>query len=157
VPTTTVAELNVAIPNAVEHAEPRPTEPMTPEVREPVDEPRASLPTEQTGQKVWAPRGPHWFENELLSASNDGPRMRLGRDNRYRQMVIAFDESPCDEVLERLHQGWTWRQAEGQWTKQLEIGHEQRGHQDAEKLFEELLKLELRDRNISQVTEAIRR
>ena len=144
--------------NAVERAEPKPSEPMTPEPREPAAEPRAIPPTEQNAQKTWALRGPLWFQTVQLSSANDGPRMQLGRDNRFNQMTISFDEKPSEEVRERLHNnGWRWRQAESQWTKQLEIDHRATGHQDAEKLFEALAIIERRDRHISEVTEAIRR
>ena len=128
-----------------------PSEPMT-------SQPRSEQPTEHNGQKVWAPRGPLWFQTIPLSSTNDGPRMRLGRDNRFNQMAIAFDEKPCEDSRKRLHNdGWKWRQAESQWTKQLEIDHRATGQQDAEKLFEALAKIERRERQLDEQLEAIRR
>jgi hypothetical protein len=102
--------------------------------------------------KTWAVSGPHWETTINLSTQNDGPKMRLGRNNKYRQMVISFDEAPCGEVLDRLHEAaWKHRPVEGVWTLQLELGHEARGHQDAAKFFNELVALERKARGLEAV------
>lgn len=136
-----------------------PTEPSAPaaataEAHEP---PPAASPDGPRPAKAWAPKGPLWFQSVGLSNEADGPRMRLGRDNRFQQMAIAFDEKPTAEARRRLHaDGWKWRPAEGQWTKQLEIDRRARGQQDAEKLFDELTRIERQDRHLSETVGAIR-
>ena len=55
-----------------------------------------------------------------LSNANDGPKARLYRSQRFHQMAIQFDEKPDESIRQRLRDdGWTWRPAEGAWTKQL--------------------------------------
>lgn len=113
------------------------------------------IPAEAT--KTWAPSGPRWSRTERLSNERDGPKMRLGRDNRFNQMAIAFDVKPAEEIRERLHDaGWKWRQAESQWTKQLDDENRATSHQDAERFFDELLRLERKDRNVSETPGAVR-
>lgn len=38
-----------------------------------------------------------------LGHRNDDPKMRCGR-NKFRQMVIPFDEAPCEDILTRLRE-----------------------------------------------------
>jgi hypothetical protein len=55
-----------------------------------------------------------------LSNDNDGPKTRLYRNQRFQQMAIQFDEKPDESIRQKLRDdGWTWRSAEGAWTKQL--------------------------------------
>ncbi len=73
-----------------------------------------------------------------LCDDNDGPKARLYRNQRFRQMAIQFDEKPDEGIRQRLRDdGWTWRPAEGAWTKQL---GERSGetHRQAQELFESI-------------------
>jgi hypothetical protein len=55
-----------------------------------------------------------------LSNSNEGPKMRLYRNQRFQQMAIQFDEKPDEAIRQKLRDdGWTWRGTEAAWTKQL--------------------------------------
>lgn len=73
-----------------------------------------------------------------LSDSNDGPRIRLYRNQKFQQMAIQFDEKPDEPVRQKLREhGWTWRGAEGAWTKQLGERPAQT-HRMAEELFESI-------------------
>jgi hypothetical protein len=55
-----------------------------------------------------------------LSNNNDGPKARLYRSHRFQQLAIQLDEKPDEGIRQRLRDdGWTWRPAEGAWTKQL--------------------------------------
>ena len=75
--------------------------------------------------------------------------MRLGRDNRFQQMAIQFEAKPTEEVRQRLHQeGWRWRPAESIWTKQLEFERKAQGHLEAERLFDELAKIEMQEHKV---------
>jgi hypothetical protein len=70
-----------------------------------------------------------------LSADKDGPKMRLYRSQRFQQMAIQLDEKPDEGIRQQLREsGWTWRPAEGAWTKQL---GERPGetHRQAQELF----------------------
>lgn len=88
----------------------------------------------------------------LLGPSNDSPKMRLLRSNRFKQMQIAFDEKPDEQYRARLHEaGWRWRQAEGLWTVQLEPEHKWRTHADAERLFTEIGNAIRADRGLEPV------
>jgi hypothetical protein len=99
--------------------------------------------------KIWATSGPMWETTVNLSTQNDGPKMRFGRNNKYRQMVIQFDQAPCQDVLDELYERtWKPRPAEGVWTRQLELGHEARGHADAARCFDHLVALERRARGL---------
>lgn len=83
--------------------------------------------------------------------------MRLGRDNQFQQMAIAFDEKPAEETRRRLQaDGWKWRSGEERWTKQLDPDRKATGQQDAEKLFDELIRIERRDRQVEEQVGAIR-
>ncbi|MGL6075450.1 MAG: hypothetical protein ACRC8S_14945 [Fimbriiglobus sp.] len=116
----------------------------------PAASPAESLPAEATEKpaKTWA-SGPQWENSINLSTSNTGPKMRLGRNNKYRQMVIQFDEAPCADVLDLLHEAeWRRRPAEGVWTQQMTLGHEARGHQEAANFFEELAGMERQARGL---------
>lgn len=119
--------------------------------------PPAANPDEVVPAKTWAPKGPTWFQTVILSDRNEGPRMRLGRDNQYQQMAIAFDEKPAEEIRHRLQgDGWKWRGAESRWTKQLDPDRRATGQQDAEKLFDELVRIERRERHVSEQVGTIR-
>lgn len=132
-----------------------------------VPEPKAATPepiatpetpaTESNAPKTWAASGPLWYRTVSLSERNDGPRMRLGRDNKFLQMAIHFDEKPTDETRTKLRaEGFKFRGAEGVWTRQLDPDRKATGQQDAEKLFDELAKIERRDRQIGEEVGAIR-
>jgi hypothetical protein len=83
--------------------------------------------------------GPFDIQSIALSAENDGPRMRLLRSNKYKQMQIQFDEKPAEAVRERLtSEGWKWRDAERVWTKQFDPDARWRTQADAENLFIEI-------------------
>jgi hypothetical protein len=107
------------------------------------------IPEAETQEAALQPRGPFWFQSSLLSQEPDGPKMRLGRDNRFQQMAIQFEAKPTEEVRQRLHQdGWRWRPAESIWTKQLEFDRKAQGHLEAERLFDELAKIEMQERKV---------
>lgn len=89
-------------------------------------------------QRQWVV-GPHWFKGVSLGTGRDAPRVRLGRDNKFKQMAILFTEKPEAEVIEALHaEGWTWRGKERYWTKQLDPMHLATSQQDAERFFDQL-------------------
>lgn len=111
--------------------------------------PLSEAPTPEPPAKTWAGRGPTWETTVTLAERPDGPKMRFGRNNTYRQVAVRFDEAPCGEVLDRLHDaGWKRRPAEGVWTLQLEHGREARGHQEAATFFAGLAALERRARGL---------
>jgi hypothetical protein len=129
---------------------------VTQPVRATLIETTAAAPSAESGPaevtekpaKTWA-SGPQWENSINLSTSNTGPKMRLGRNNKYRQMVIQFDEAPSADVLDLLHDAeWRRRPTEGVWTQQMALGHEARGHQEAANFFEQLAGLERQARGL---------
>ena len=85
------------------------------------------------------PSGPFSATSVALSDSNDGPKARLYRNQKFQQMAIQFDEKPDESIRQRLREdGWTWRTAEAVWTKQL---GERPGetHRKAEEFFEKIV------------------
>ncbi len=93
---------------------------------------------EAAPSRQWV-QGPHWFKGVALGAERDAPRVRLGRDNKFKQMAILFTEKPEAEVIEALHaDGWTWRGKERYWTRQLDPANPATGQQDAERFFDQL-------------------
>ena len=106
----------------------------------------AAASGESVPAKTWV-NGPLWSQTVNLSGANDGPRMRLGRDHRFQQMAIAFDVKPAAEVIQRLHDdGWKWRGAESQWTKQWDAEQRSASQLEAKAFFENLVTLERRER-----------
>jgi hypothetical protein len=84
-----------------------------------------------------------------LGEGNDAPKMRLYRNRRMNQVAIQFDEKPEEPYRQRLRdEGYTWRGAEGVWTKQL---GEQRasGQLAAERLVEELANTIRQDKGLA--------
>ena len=126
-------------------------------VVEPSEVSATAAPAEPETSRTWASSGPVWFQTVNLSDRNDGPHMRLGRDHRFQQMAIAFDEKPTAEVLQELREdGWRWRGQEGQWTKQLLSEQRAAGHLAAEQLFGRLANLERREHGVSDTPAASR-
>ena len=116
------------------------------------NEPPAPPPPEPVPAKAWAASGPHWFQAVSLSTDSGGPRIRLGRDNRFQQMAISFDEKPPADVIQQLRDdGWRWRGQEGYWTKQFNPEQCATGQLDAEQLFERLAVIEQRERGLCDV------
>ena len=73
-----------------------------------------------------------------LTDSNNGPKIRLYRSQKFHQMAITFDEKPDEHIRQRLRDyGWTWRGAENAWTKQLDERPSET-HRKAEELFESI-------------------
>lgn len=80
---------------------------------------------------------PFYFQTICLSADKNGPRMRLGRSNRYQQVIMQFDEKPNQDTTDALkHDGWRWRSEERVWTKQLDKDARWRTQADAQRLFQ---------------------
>jgi hypothetical protein len=78
--------------------------------------------------------GPKAIDTITLGDTNDAPKMRLFRNQRFNQMAIAFEVKPDQKYIDLLRdEGYRFR--DGGWTKQL--GHEEKwkGHADAERLF----------------------
>lgn len=104
--------------------------------------PLASTPEQNPPEAGFASRitRPDPFDEITIALSNssDGPKMRLYRSKKFQQMAMQFDEKPDEAVLQRLRDdGWTWRTAEGVWTRQL---GERPGemHRQAQQLFESI-------------------
>ncbi|OWK40966.1 hypothetical protein FRUB_04858 [Fimbriiglobus ruber] len=71
-----------------------------------------------------------------LSGDHEGPKARLSRSQRFRQLAIQFDEKPDEGIRQRLREdGWTWRVPDGAWTKQLG-DRPAETHRRAQELFE---------------------
>jgi hypothetical protein len=103
---------------------------------QPPAEAKAAAESPSTGFATRVKR-PDPFSQMTIALSNDneGPKARLYRSHRFQQMAIQFDEKPDEDIRQRLRDdGWTWRPAEGAWTKQL---GEQPGqaHRKAQALF----------------------
>jgi hypothetical protein len=101
---------------------------------------------------------PQWIQTVNLGRENSGPKMRLGRSERFQQMVIQFDEKPTDETRIHLGEaGWRWRSAEGQWTKQLDFGSRARDQLEAEKLFADIARYERSERGLPTTPHSVSR
>jgi hypothetical protein len=144
-------EAAVAVPAEVVNTTPAPVEPVaTSQVSPPP--PMLAVSNAEPPAKTWTPNGPTWETTVTLTRRNDGPKMRCGRNNKFRQMVIQFDELPCEETAQRLADvAWKHREAEGVWTKQLDYGQEASGHRAAQKLFDDVVAIECRIRNLEPV------
>jgi hypothetical protein len=87
---------------------------------------------------------PHFFESVALTEKHDGPKLRLGRSNRHKEMLIKFDEKPGEgEVGEAIFtalkdKGFRWNRDAGAWTLKMDPAQKWRAHQDAEKLFRDI-------------------
>lgn len=112
-------------------------------------DPHASEPaTTVAGQPTIVHR-PLWIQTKNLGRDDKGPRMRLGRSERFQQMVIQFDEKPTDDTRIQLGDaGWRWRPFESQWTRQLDFENRASDQIQAEKLFEEIAWHERRERGL---------
>jgi hypothetical protein len=90
-----------------------------------------------------------------LGEGNDALKVRLYRNRRMNQVAIQFDEKPEEPYRQRLRdEGYTWRGAEGVWTKQL--GEERAsGQLAAERLVEELASAIRQDRGLAPVGRAV--
>jgi len=127
---------------AAENSESTPSE----NVNEPVNPPAetaVSTPAEQgegkPEQKTFRQIDPFGVESILLGPTNDSPRIRLLRSNKFQQMQIKFDEKPADNHLDMLRDnGWTWRNQEKVWTIQLDKESRWKTQADAEYLFREI-------------------
>lgn len=104
--------------------------------------PLDSSPSQQSPASGFAAKltlpDPFGATSVALSDSKDGPKIRLYRSHKFQQMAIQFDEKPDEAVRQKLREdGWTWRGAEGVWTKQL---GERPGetHSKAEEFFENI-------------------
>jgi hypothetical protein len=104
--------------------------------------PLASTPSQNPPEAGFASRitRPDPFDEITiaLSNSNDAPKMRLYRSKTFQQMAMQFDEKPDEAVRLRLREeGWTWRTADGVWTRQF---GERPGetHRKAQELFESI-------------------
>jgi hypothetical protein len=112
------------------------TSPGTPDLR-----PESASPVGEESEasaKGWA-AGPHWLQTVGMTADRDGPRMRVGENRRYRQMVVQFDVKPDEEHREALHAaGFRWRPAEEVWTRQIDPDRPRADRADAERLFDRI-------------------
>jgi len=112
------------------------------------------------GSQATAPAAspPRWIQQVSLSRDPQGPKLRLGRSERFQQMVIQFDEKPTDESRSQLGDaGWRWRPAEGQWTKQLDADSRARSQLHAEQLFDSLVHSERQERGLPTLASSLGR
>jgi hypothetical protein len=87
-----------------------------------------------------------------LTDNNDGPKVRLYRSQKFQQMAIQFDEKPDESIRQKLREdGWTWRGAEGVWTKQLGERPGQM-HRQAEEFFQTIANELRQARGLEPVT-----
>ncbi len=71
-----------------------------------------------------------------LTADSNGPKIRLQRSNRYRQMRIVTDEKPAAKYLQAFRDaGMKWRNEDKAWTIQLEKDAAWRTALDIERVF----------------------
>ena len=122
----------------------------------PLAEGRLALPKDPQGEPATPVAGqptivhrPLWIQTKNLGRDDKGPKMRLGRSERFQQMVIQFDEKPTDDTRIQLGDaGWRWRPFESQWTRQLDFENRASDQIQAEKLFEEIAWHERRERGL---------
>lgn len=98
------------------------------------------------------PSDPKPIDTITLGDTNDAPKMRLFRNQRFNQMAIAFEEKPEQKYIDQLRDaGYRFR--DGGWTKQL--GHEEKwkGHADAERLFYQIANSIRADKGLEPVSQ----
>jgi hypothetical protein len=84
--------------------------------------------------------------NEIsMDDDRNGPKMRLVRSHRPRDVWIAFDVNPGKTITDQIKaEGFRWEpraevnERPGAWVKPLHAGQEIRIMLDAEKLFKSL-------------------
>lgn len=82
---------------------------------------------------------PNVLQTVPITEDNDGPKMRLLRSNRFRQMQIQFDDKPQQEVIELLKdEGFRWNQTDRVWTLAMNPTARGASHAIAERLFQDI-------------------
>jgi hypothetical protein len=77
--------------------------------------------------------------------------VRLLESRHYRQMQIKFDVRPSQPVLDKVAEaGYSWKNKDKVWTKQLEEGTAMQDRIDAERLFAEVRDILRADKGIAQ-------
>lgn len=115
----------------------------------PASDTQGSEVAASVGELPTIPHRPLWIQMVSLGRDNAGPKMRLGRSERFQQMVIQFDEKPTDDTRIQLGDaGWRWRPLESYWTKQLNFDNRAGDQLQAEKLFAEIAWHERRERGL---------
>jgi hypothetical protein len=79
------------------------------------------------------------IETITLGDTNDAPKMRLFRNQRFNQMAIQLDEKPDAKYTGMLRDaGFRWRQDDKVWTKQMPREEKWKTQADAERLFRDI-------------------
>jgi hypothetical protein len=79
------------------------------------------------------------FASITLGESNNAPKMRLFRSQRFQQMALQFDEKPDVKYTEMLREaGYRWRGDDKVWTRQINRTEKWKSHADAERIFSEI-------------------
>lgn len=96
------------------------------------------------------PRGMHIID---LSPDPKGPKARLLRSEKHKDMWVQFTENPGKEITDQLKEsGFHWERraetefAKGAWLLPLEPGNEWRGHAHAERVFQDVVN-QIREKN----------
>lgn len=87
---------------------------------------------------------PFFFESISLTEKNDGPKLRLGRSNRHKEMLIRFDQKPGEDEVGKAvfaalkDKGFHWNSKAQAWTLPIDPLEKFRAHQAAEQLFKDI-------------------